>query len=164
MEEWENEAVGKRDGTYMFKLLGKYGNMRYIYPEEEANEYFTICTHKMKWIQPDNEKNKKKPDNGKRKRKKKNGKDKSDDNYRGWACILIPKGEEYIDDELEEYAVHYITANEDLHTCIAICDQDNVKVVDNDRKVIDPVLEFEDQFGHKGYTHPGKWKNIPNRN
>ena len=113
IEEWENEAVVKKDGTYMFKLLGKYGNMRYIYPEQKTPEGYTICTHKMKWIEPEN---------GKKKRK--NGLNTTVENYLGWACILIPKGEEYVDDELDNYEVQFITANEDLHTCIAICDQD----------------------------------------
>ena len=149
IEDWEEEAVVDHDCLSMFKLLGKYGNMRYIYPEEEANEFYTICGHKMKWIQRES---------GKKRRK--NRLDVPESNYEGWACILIPKGEVFDDDEFENYEVQLITTKEDLHTCISICDQDNVKVMDKDGKGIDPVLEFNHLYKDKGLKHPGKWNNI----
>jgi hypothetical protein len=150
IEEWEEDAVVNNDCLSMFKLLGKYGNMRYIYPEGNAPECYTICGHKMKWI---------KRESGKKKRKDRL--DVPETQYEGWACILIPKGEEFDDDEFENYEVQLITTTEDLHTCIAICDQDNVKVLDKNGKGIDPVLEFNHLYKNKGLQHPGKWNDIP---
>ena len=137
IEDWEADAVVKRDCLTMYKLLGKYGNMRYIYPEGDTALFYTICVHKMKWI------------NNAGKKKRKDKLDVEDENYLGWACLLIPKGEEFIEEELDSYEVQCITTSEDIHTCIAICDQENVKVVNREGKVLDPVLEFNHYFKKK---------------
>ena len=150
IEGWEDAAVGDKDCLSMFRLLRKYGNMRYIYPEDNSPKYYTVCGHKMKWVERIS---------GKKKRK--NKLDVEMENYTGWACLLIPKGDVFNEEELNNYEVQCITRQYDVHTCIAICDQENVNVVDKHGKGIDPVMEFEHLFGGQGWIYPGKWKDVP---
>ena len=151
LEDWEEDLVHQNNPTAMYKLLKKYGGMKYIWPgsREDTFKYASTITDDTLVFRT-------KPKIAKN--------DKDTDPSWGWCVILVPKGHDFDMDLLEEYEHEAIDGINLLHTHIAISDQDaNVIVYDIDGDVVNPE-QFHVDCMDESVPYAGKWSSYPNCN
>jgi len=132
IEHWEHKALKSDNPSCKYKLLSKYGGMRYIWPEDSADvkKYASyICDETMVY-----------------------------EGRKGWCAVLVPKGMTFNWDHLDLYEKEAIGDSKSLHDCIAITEQHpDVEVYDEDDKLIDPRNHHLNYFGG---TYPS-WDSFP---
>ena len=138
LEEWEKEYVHKNDAMAQYKLLAKYQNMRYMWPDSNHIAPVHTCyisEQRLIWLPK-----------------------KKDDAW-GWCVILVPKGRDYDDERIQEYEHKPIKGKNSFHHLIAICDQrEDVVVVDEEGVEVSP----EDLFVRQHHVaYPGRWDTFP---
>lgn len=135
VEDWEKPLLHCNSVSNKYKLLKKYGGMKYIWPEsnETVQKYAaTISDQQMIY-----------------------------DKASGWCVILVPKGQIFDWDNWQSYECEPIDTTSDLHDCIAISDQDiNVEVYNDDDEKTSAKSHYEQYFPSRPY--PGKWCTFPN--
>ena len=128
LEDWELELTHKNTPEAHMRLLAKYGNMKYVWPESctEFQKYASVVSDDfLVW------------------RKKSNDHKPDEDTGWGWTCVLVPKGQVYDSNRFSEYELETINSPcSDFHDLIALSTQDDDVVVLDvmDREVKPEVL------------------------
>ena len=148
MEDWEQNDAHTDSPQAQFKLLSKYQDLHYIWPEDPYSA-FTICSECLIWYHRKHAINK---------------------NW-GWACILVPKGKKINMALIDSYSHEFIfqnnineNDNDRLQNLIAISSQkENVVVVDENKKIIKPTEHYRNYLGEFS-KNDLIWENVPESN
>ena len=138
-EDWEQKCIDTKSPENERSLLKKHRNLRYVDPENQ--EAHLICDNKLRWVH------------------QKNGSSKKTD-CKGYALIIIPKHEEFISEDIDNYEVVWFTDMEEAHTCIGVCDQEpHIEVRAIDGSLVDKLNFFKENFQDKldAETHFKDW-------
>ena len=133
--------MGKKcvhDRTYksQCKLLAKYQNLKYYWPENKA--YGATIANVLAFVERDDDYVKGEP--------------------WGWHVILIPKGQTFDSNHFDEYERQSLYKSE-LQYIVSITEQDeNVTCLDRNEKVIDPYETFKEWFKETPYI---SFKDLP---
>ncbi len=103
LEDWESEHIHNKSADSQHCLLEKHCDMCAFDPED-GGAFHQVCKHKLQWV---NEKGNKK---------------KNVTACKGWAAILLPKGEEFSSDQIANY-ISMGFDSDHIHSCIGICQQ-----------------------------------------
>ena len=159
LEDWKKDLSEQNNPIAHHRLLAKYANMKYAWPEDGAldnegkprfKKYASyVSSEHLVW--------------------RNRGTGYTDDDDRGWewCCVLIPKGVEYVQNHFEEYELEAINSKDsEFHQIIAMTSQEENVVVYlkndegsiysvNPQKLFDSLFE---EMDHKFIT----WENYPN--
>jgi hypothetical protein len=129
-EDWEKKEIFINDDKSMFRLLNKYGNIRYINPDS-CNAY-TVVANIMSFQNVPSHKRKQ------------------------WCLYGALKGTIPTDDNVEDLDV--VAINNDFFLQVKICQQDNIKLVDQFRNAVDREKMIRKNFSQLEVTLLQDWE------
>lgn len=119
LEPWEEDCIGEKSKENECRLLQKHRGLRCI--DTECGKACTICPSHMRCVE--------------------------DSDFKGWSVLLIPKGEEFRKDQMDECTSVDLDCTDSIHAGIAICGQEkHISVFDNCGIPLDPTQHCNDIF------------------
>lgn len=127
LETWEQKIIHSREYKNQCRLLAKYQNLKYVWPEDPSYAA-TICGECLYWVEKDEHWNKGNP--------------------WGWHVLLIPKGQLFNANNISNYETVAIENEKgNLHFLISTTEQDdNVTIFGPNDVILDPEKVFKENF------------------
>jgi len=127
LEDWEEETARNRCIDSSYKLLEKYGGIKYINADANPPLGYTIYSKRMEWYRFKCEKN----------------------TPAQWVLLGVPKGVSANEENYESF--DKVCISEDLIWCITATKQENIRFVNPQNKIQDSKELWEEWFPERPY-------------